>query len=562
MIDNVADNDTQDMAQAITETPQWLSNVQARSAARKLFETKEKERADYFKNITEDEMNNIPTCLLLRLPPMKVRDLPDSVCPAFLYKMKEANLSSFPHHSPSRPALTQRALLCLAEGPDLSGLTDEDVSSLGQLKCELQPSQLLSMAPDVLNSSLQQMASCQHIPQRHRADIIQLVTQTFGDPSYWSAETMEALGPLLLLDDNAISALPYKSWMKDVLYSLQSGLRRTSKALRKKLFDLTTTTSNAASKSNNNKEITVELIEELGMANVYWTHSQLSQMSDETFLTTLETLGAVPDYGADQLAVLSKKATEVLGPVSQMNESVVMQMGCVTRGFSSADLERLPFSLDSLEEIAKCGWNESQVELVWKAVAVYNNLTAQQLGPTDMVALSQFICGLNSSEFAQLNVNAFRDAVGSMDGVQCSSKVAQQLKSIAVSAFGNPNTWTEAQVSELGNIIAGLNSTELASLDPAVFSFLSKSCIPLITQFAALSVAQLEALGPDNAAMVTIEQLASLSDEQMAAFERAVTGSPDQTQKYSQSGTPSLNVEGISAFMKPFLLLFMGFLLL
>lgn len=53
---------------------------------------------------------------------------------------------------------------------------------------------------------------------------------------------------------------------------------------------------------------------------------------------------------------------QAFGPVSQMTESVVMQMGCITRGFSNADLQKLPFSLDALEEIAKCGWNDSQVK--------------------------------------------------------------------------------------------------------------------------------------------------------------------------------------------------------
>ncbi|XP_068591549.1 otoancorin isoform X2 [Cebidichthys violaceus] len=560
MIDGVADNDMQDMVQAITETPQWLSKVQAGCAARKLFATKEKERADYFKTINETEMNNIPTYLLLHLPPRKAMDLPDSVCPVLLEKIKEANLSSLPHRSPSRPALTQRALLCL--GPDLSGLTNDTVSMLGPFLCELQPFQLRQMAPDVLNFSLQKMASCQHIPQRHRADIIPLVTQTFGDPSNWTAETMETLGPFLLLDGNATSALPYKPWMRDILYCLKSGMHRPSKALGKKIFDLTTTTSNATSTSNDDEVPTVALIEKLGMYNVYWKPTQLAQMSNKNFLAALETLGAVSDYEADQLAVLSKKATEVLGPVSQMTESVLIQMGCITRGFSNADLEKLPFSLDTLEEIAKCGWNEPQMEAVWKGVVLYNNLKVQQLDAADMVALSQFICGLNSSEFGQLNVNAFKDAVGSMDGVQCSYKVAQQLKSLAVSAFGKPNTWTEAQVSELGNIIAGLDPTELASLKSPVFSFISKSCIPHILHCAVLSVPQLKALGPDNAAMVTSEQRASLSDEQLAALESALTGSPDQTQRSGQSGTPSLNVEGISAFMKPFLLLLMGFLLL
>lgn len=109
-----------------------------------------------------------------------------------------------------------------------------------------------------------------------------------------------------------------------------------------------------------------------------------------------------------------------------------------------------------------------------------------------------------------------RDAVGSMYGVQCPYEVAQQFKSLAVSAFEDPSTWTEARVSDLGNIIgeiipcvflcplqetklncitpqkwssvltmflspsAGLNAPELASLNPSVGPFLCATCIPLI----------------------------------------------------------------------------------
>ncbi|XP_040901377.1 uncharacterized protein otoa [Toxotes jaculatrix] len=589
MIDKVADSDTQDMAQAISETPQWLSKVQAGCAARKLFATLEKERADYFKTITGEELDKIPAFLLIHLLPSQVKDLPDSVCPMFLDKMEVANLSSLPLRAPSRPALTQRALRCLANGEDLSKLTTEDVFRLGQLLCEMSASQLRLMAPDVINSSLQAMASCHHIPQGHREDLIQLINQTFGDPSDWSAETMEALGPVLFLDDNATSALPSKPWMKDVLYFLKSRLSHASDTLNKKLFDLTTTTTSntarrkrAANIDNNGnangngnsdsgtdntsaeKQPTVELIQELGMDNIYWTPAQLDMISKDTFLNTIETLGAISGYNDDQLAMLSKKATEAFGPVSQMNETVVMQMGCITQGFSDADLKRLPFPLDAMEQIAHCGWKESQMEPVWRGVADYNNLTAQQLGAAEMVALNQFICGLSSSEIQQLNKEDFKDAVGSLDGIQCSFKVMQQLKSLAVSAFGDPSNWTEAQVSDFGNIIAGLDATGLASLDPSVFSFLRKTCIPLIPpdNFAALSVAQLEALGPDNAALVTTQQRAALRDEQRAALEKAMTGSREQTSNSELSGAPSLSVEGISAYMKPLLFLLMGFLLL
>lgn len=40
-----------------------------------------------------------------------------------------------------------------------------------------------------------------------------------------------------------------------------------------------------------------------------------------------------------------------------------------------------------------------------------------------------------------------------MDGLQCSVQVLQRLKTLAVSKLKAPSTWTEEQVSDLGNII-------------------------------------------------------------------------------------------------------------
>ncbi|KAM4579953.1 otoancorin isoform 2-T2 [Odontesthes bonariensis] len=373
MIDAVADSSTLDMAQALTDTPQWLSKVQAGCVARKLFMTLEKERSDYFQTITEKEMDMIPSSLLLYLPPWNMTDLPDSVCPVFIDKMETANLSLLPPLAPSRPALTQRALLCLAKGEDLTGLTAADVLRLGSLLCELQPSTLRLMAPDVIKFSLQAMVSCQHIPQRHRTGLIQLVSEAFGSPSNWSSDTLESLGPLLLLDERAISALPNKPWMKDALVFLRSRLTHTSEALKRKIFDLTTTASNEARKkraatsdnTGNTVAPTELVIEELGKDNVYWTAAELDMMSNSTFLATVEILGAISGYSAEQLDVLSKKAVEAFGPVSQMTESVVVQLGCITQGFDSSDLAKLPISLDTLEDIGHCGWRDSQCLRRW-----------------------------------------------------------------------------------------------------------------------------------------------------------------------------------------------------
>lgn len=138
-----------------------------------------------------------------------------------------------------------------------------------------------------------------------------------------------------------------------------------------------------------------------------------------------------------------------------------------------------------------------QMTPVWKGVANYNSLSARLLEASDMVALNRFICGLNSSEITQLNTSTFmyvhyidtthkclplyilsdtsctytystyihacyqnfllpvchRDAVASVGGTKCSLEVTQQFKVLAVSTIGDPSTWTEAKVSDLGTII-------------------------------------------------------------------------------------------------------------
>ncbi|CAL8290739.1 unnamed protein product [Merluccius merluccius] len=321
-----------------------LTKAQVTCAARKLFATLESKRYKYFKNITEQELDKIPPLMLIYLQPEKIEDMPDHVCTVFLTKMSVANLSALCLMSLSRPALTKRALRCLTNGRNMSAISSEEMLYLGQLLCEVPPSELRRLSPEALNSSLQAMAACPHIPPRHHLPLLRLLKENYGNVSDWSKKTMEYLSPFLLL---------YESEIEDL-------------------------------------------------------HSK------------------------------------AFGPVSLLNESVVIQLGCVNQGFSDADLQRLPVSLETLQELSKCSWLQAQ----------------------------------------------------------------------------------------------------------------------------ALSTTWLKALGPDNGFKVTAEQKASLSAEKMAALQEMLTGSratETSTQPpvaQTNSGAPSPTIEGIAAFMKPFLFLFLGFLLL
>ncbi|XP_029958451.1 uncharacterized protein otoa [Salarias fasciatus] len=573
--------DIKELAQAMAEAPQWLSKTQVRCAARKLFATLENKGKDYFKNITEEELNDIPTEFLLHLPPPDVRDLPDWVCPTFLEKLEKASLSLLPLRSWTRPALINRALRCMADESDLSVLTIPDISTLGPLICDFPPAKLALLAPDVLRATLQTMADCEHIPKRHLEALIWLVKQTFGDPSNWTPDIIELIGSILLLDIDSVSALPKKPLLKDTLYFLMSKRRQVSNALRKKWFELATeasseTTADSDSAESNGQKVPIKpterLIEEVEMSTCYWSPSQLEAISKETFQNTVETLGTCSSYSAEQLEVLRRKAVEAFGSVKQMAGCQLMKLGCITQGFSEADLEMLPFSIDSLEEISKCAWTESQMKSVWRGVAQRNNLKAPDLGPAEMVALNRFICGLNSSEIQQLSKEAFKDAVGSMNGLNCAPKIMQRIKRVAVAAFGAPSSWDDSETNELSNIVPMLDGSELASLVSSAFSFIDETVIPRIPpgSLKALSEDQLKSFGPDNAEVVTSAQLGELSVAQRAALDAAATGShsasqtPENSSQVSgeKSGAPSLDVEGVLALTKPFLFLCMGFLLL
>lgn len=66
------------------------------------------------------------------------------------------------------------------QGDDFSKMTSKDTAKLGPLLCELQPSKLSLMAPEVLKSSLVAAAFCENIPPEHRVELIKLVIKTFG----------------------------------------------------------------------------------------------------------------------------------------------------------------------------------------------------------------------------------------------------------------------------------------------------------------------------------------------------------------------------------------------
>ncbi|XP_041961827.1 LOW QUALITY PROTEIN: otoancorin [Alosa sapidissima] len=594
MIDSLIQNETMESVEALSQSSGWLDKTQIGCAARQLFHTLEQNRTDYFSSITKEELQSIPATVLIHLPAQRIQGLPVSVCGVFLDKMAAVSLSCLPHSSSSRSALTQRALDCL--GKNLSEVSSEEVQSLGPLLCELPPPQLRSLAPEVLNSTLLELTACPYIPRSYRAQLFSMVTDTFGQPSDWSEEDMMSLRPFLLLDNSTLRTLPNRPWLRSSLSDLIDSLPALSSTvvpeefrprpdlstLRWKLFVLTTRedgqSSTAGQRRRRREAVAVgsptsDLIEELGGGNVFWSPAQLANMSCETFTASSSQLGEIRDFSDEQLAALHQKVIEALGPVGQLNESQVLELGCVSQGFSAQELRQLNIStLDTLELLSTCRWTQAQRRAVWQGFKERTGMCAAQLEELDIVGLGQFICGLEPEEIRQLSNDSFREAAEVVGYTPCDQPQLESFKRKAVLVFGEPQSWSEGQVTSLGNILAGLEAAELRSLTPSVFCFIKASAIPLIppTHLAALSVSQLQALGPDNAAMVTEAQRAELGAEQRKGLADALgvayirAGEPSSGGSQSSpapqtGGSTSHTMRGI--LLKPLLLLVLGLML-
>ncbi|XP_048848421.1 otoancorin isoform X2 [Brienomyrus brachyistius] len=553
MIDRTNQSDVMEMIQMLALNAQWLSRTQALCANAKLFYNKD----GNFSNFSSIDVNSIPAVMLLELNPRIIASLPKHHCSHFLEKMAVLNMSSLPMKSPSCQALADKALSCL--GRNLSTLSPEDISHLGSLVCALDVRRLSGLSPEAINASLLALAKCPTLRRDNAEAIFTLLKTTYGDPSEWTASTVMSLGPLLLLNESILTSLPSEAWVKDALINIKDSMPQTLSsgspevfptltdlsALHRKLFILTTGSIPARTKRDVPAFSSISIptvleIEDLGERNVYWSPAQLAGIPPQTFRDGVSTLGMVRNYSAMQLQALRNKTMEVWGQPGGLSEEQVQQLGCVTQSFLHTELQELNISsLDTLEMLSSCIWEQRQRTAVWLGFMNRTGCTPAKLGTMEIVGLGQFLCGLSVKEIGQLRPEACREALGALGRTHCPVDVAMQLKVQVLKAIGAPANWSAAQVNSAGNILATLNASELQSLNPSVLPFIQPSTIPLIppAMLAMLSPSQLKALGPDNAEMVTEAQKQPLTSEQ-----RASLGDTGAVSSMGFVGTPAVSL--------------------
>ncbi|XP_078393208.1 otoancorin-like, partial [Cetorhinus maximus] len=566
MMQKYADHLGLNISQTLANVTTWLSRKQLSCVAKKLKTILDNLEPDIFSENLDAFLQPIPSEILLFLGEEYACQRFAKACGTFLEKVEGARLELLPRSSPVRACVRDAAVHCLSDA--MSTLDETDVGQLGLLVCEFTGQNISDLPDDVFLALIPQLGKCRQFHSTAGSSLSSKLLDTLGVVSQWTADTVASLGSMItLLGEDMLLQLPNTTAVKDALleYSASqaapgpavlpefdtSGVRIQSQT---KIFILVvgdpagddSWRTRAASCS---KTPTSEEIQELGEANALWTPKQLMCMSTETFEDTIDVLASIYSFSDEQRVALMDKAVEAWGATSSFTQEEIANLKSLISVLPASEIKSLDLrSIDNLESMAFCPtWTQEKRAVVLQRFLELSGMTAADLGSIEISGLGSFVCGMKADQITQLRDDEIKFAANSLGKLTCSPETLDLLKDKVTKVFGPMGSWSEAQVSELGNIVAGASVNELKSLDSTIMPYLATTAVRLIPpdRFQALSVSQLEKLGPENAAAVSQSQMEALSEEQKSAVKDALGVPTRFSYTFALSHSPSLSIFGL-----------------
>ncbi|XP_023809193.1 stereocilin [Oryzias latipes] len=263
-----------------------------------------------------------------------------------------------------------------------------------------------------------------------------------------------------------------------------------------------------------------------------WTSSSLSSMSSSAFSNCLELMGGDSNLAFFQRGEVLKRVKKMYGPVSSLSPSVIAQLGVIATEMTPEELNAL--QLTERGSIAAMGavksWNSRQLAALFAALLNSTKQSPNQLDSSTLVALGHIICGAKTTEIKLLNNVEFSKAVLCLGqlSLSCSEEQLQALVELLSHslAFGLMSSWGTDVFMEIGVLAAGLPDIAMSALVQEQIEGITPKAISMISpqKFAvALNQKQISMFSYEQAAAVTQQQIAVLSDVQRTALDMVLT---------------------------------------
>ncbi|XP_038676817.1 otoancorin-like [Scyliorhinus canicula] len=473
-----------------------------------------------------------PPLLLTTLPTALLENAAQSVCRPLLVSLGRAELPLIIPDSTKRNKVVRRALQCLNYT-----LRDEyDVDILGRMICNLSPQFIkTNISLKALAEAFMQFRSCRKLSNDQKREVRNKMREYYGNPTAWQPELIQDLGPLVtLLSKEDLTILAEK--FPDIL--LQLALEVEGMVINQDflavVFDAVRKTSGNDKPSSPSpdcssvREPSFDHILKLADANSFWSVQELNCMSAQTFIKSVELLGALKSFNMMQLTALKDKAKRAWGPVRSWKKYQVVALGRIALALSESEIKELELvSIDTITVLSQqTEWTTTQARSILEVFLQDSGLTVDAMKGWDLVGSGSLLCAMDDHEVNSLSAATYSVAAGRIGEIVCKVEVLQELLKKARNSFGNVEDWRHFNLQEVGTIAAGMSKEEIRILNEDLMPYFQPAAIAALPSevFKEFSPRQLASLGPENAAVVTESQKAALSPKQISSLQAAVSG--------------------------------------
>ncbi|XP_069590723.1 otoancorin-like [Ranitomeya imitator] len=376
-------------------------------------------------------------------------------CTEFFTKVGKANINVLSSDTKLRSALLTKALSCMKiSGPSL---TENDITVLGHLTCEMNASYIAGSPPAVLT----QLSQCKSFSAEQQTAIQTLLgkdNSVVGTPSTWTKDTLHSLGGIsgFLTKDmlTNISGVSFKAWMKEAIQA--STLTKNQFAAI--VTNLLSTRARRAAGCASGKEITASNVND-ALLPLSYTPTELDACLGNDTLTNYLSMLSSKTFTDAQLSVLKNKL-DALYPTG-FPESVLRNLGEISRVCGDADVSKWNItSVDTLSSLLSVYPSETLAQSeIGKYLSSGNQLTAAALN----VISSRYVCLLSSAQVQSMSSSAITDAKA-LDLSACSQAVKDAFYAQAKSAFQSENSQVSTYFNLVKPYLGGSSAADLKTL--------------------------------------------------------------------------------------------------
>uniref|UniRef100_A0A8C4QMD4 Uncharacterized protein n=1 Tax=Eptatretus burgeri TaxID=7764 RepID=A0A8C4QMD4_EPTBU len=150
-----------------------LSQNQMMCLADLLHKNLTKDDAKYFRKMTENQINSIPSAILTLFPMDEILMIPHEGCPALISRLGKADSTLLPKSSPMRVIFQTKAMSCL-------DMTKPEVVKLGFLVCDISASKLSGIPNEQFKTLMPKLHACGTLSNEKATIVKRKLKTSFG----------------------------------------------------------------------------------------------------------------------------------------------------------------------------------------------------------------------------------------------------------------------------------------------------------------------------------------------------------------------------------------------